>query len=302
MSLYNNVSDSLFSKGLVGALQSGANSVIKSAAGSALSSLGGGKLAQAAIGAASSAASQAAKKAIDKNIPPQLRGKLDSAGKVVGGLMKGDFEGAALSALEGGFLDGLMGNLGGTARENRQRNQALPIYGGLSIAQVQRLHDEVLSANHVRKNLFVLEITSYAEGDMSDVFNLLCVDLEYEPWNIAADKQRAGGVVLDFVTGQEAVEMRMTTYDNEDGALKSFFARHHAAVAAQDGSVGVPAEYALKIKVLHGVAKGGNRVSSAYADEGLFRVASCGVGLSRREQALQELPLTFSQLDTFMKP
>lgn len=302
MSLYNNVRDSLLSKGVAGALQSGINSAIKGAGDSAIAALGGGRLAQVAVGAASSAGVQAAKQAIDKHIPYAMRAKLDAGSRVVGGILSGDFEGAAVSAIEGGFLDSFLASLGGNARQSAYEGKATPMLGGVSIATARRIHQEVVSAKHSRKNLFILEVASLAEGDMSQVFNLLAVDVDYEPFNLAADKQRLGGAVLDFVFGQEPCEMRLNTFDDAQGSIKHFLARHHAAAAARDGTVGVPADYGIRVKVIHGVVAGGNSVATAYADEGLFRVVSLGHSQSRREQALQELQVTLTQLDTFMKP
>lgn len=302
MSLYNNVQDSLISRGLIGSLQSGINSAIKNTGAAALAQLGGGKLAQVAVGAATSAASQAAKKVIDKHIPYAMRGKLDAAAGVVGHVMSGDLESAAMSALEGGFLDGAFGGLGSFAQQMNQHGKRTPLLGGVSLATALKMHEEVIRAKHVRKNLFVLEVTSLAEGDMSQLFNLFACDVDYEPFNIASDKQRLGGAVLDMVFGQEPCDLRLTTFDNEAGELKRFFARHHAAAAARDGTVGVPSEYGVRIKVIHGVVSGGNSVASAYSDEGLFRVQTLANSQSRREQALEELQVSFTQLDTFMKP
>lgn len=302
MSLYNNIQESMISRGLMGSLQSGINSAIKTTSNSAASMLGGGKLAQVAVSAAESAASQAAKRVIDKHVPPAMRAKIDAAGGVVGQMMSGNWEDAAVTALEGGFMDGVLGGLGGFASQLSLRGKRTPLLGGLSIEAARQIHDEVVRAKHARKNLFVLEVASLAEGDMSQVFNLFACDLDYEPFNIAADKQRMGGAVLDFVFGQEPCELRLTTFDNEDGFIKRFFARHHAAAASRDGTVGVPVNYGVRIKVVHAVVAGGNSVATAYADEGLFRVQSCQFSKSRRDEALDELQVSFTQLDTFMKP
>ena len=65
--------------------------------------------------------------------------------------------------------------------------------------------------------------------------------------------------------------------------------------------MGTPAQYAIKIRVVHSfVTTGSNR--GGYEDIGLFRPSSLDVSLSRREDGLQEMQMTFSQLDTFMRP
>ena len=299
MSLYNQISESL-SDGLMGAAQKGITSAIGSASARATEALGGGQLAKAVVGAASSATSQAARQALNKYVPYGLRAKIDAGARGVGLAMEGKFEDAAMALLDGGFADSLLAGLSGDLKNQAFRGKTSPLFGGVSLEEAKRVHDELVNAGHSRKNLFVLEVQSFAEGDMSAIFNMFAVDVDYEPFNLAADKQRVGGAVVDIVTGQEAVEMRMTMFDNTAGDLRRFFARHHAAIAARDGTVGVPADYALRIKLLHGVVAGGKLLASAYADEGLFRLTTLSNSQSRREQALQEIQLTFSQLDTFM--
>ncbi|MOA49877.1 hypothetical protein D3C78_1728180 [compost metagenome] len=96
----------------------------------------------------------------------------------------------------------------------------------------------------------------------------------------------------------EAVELRITTLDDRAGSLKRWFENHAAAVAARDGTVGVPANYAITFTIQHafvGDAKG-------FEGKGLYRPVSYEVGLSRREDALEEIQMTFTQLDTFMRP
>lgn len=305
MSLYNNVSESLLSKGLMGSLNSMIGTAVGMGGDKISEALGGGALGKTVSGVATNAASHAAKQATDKHIPYALRSKLDAIGGVAGSLMQGDWEGAAVKAIEGGTLDSIIGGMGGFATQERARGVKTPVFGGVSLRDMQRVHNEVMAANHSRKNMYFVEITSYAEGSMTQVFNLLCIDVDYAPFQVRADKQNVGGAVLDLVQGQEAVEMRFTTYDNQNGDLKRFFARHHALCVARDGTVGLPSQYALHIKVVDGVTGGGNLLSSSnggYTDEGLFRVASLEKSNSRREQALQELQLTFSQIDTFKKP
>ncbi len=305
MSLYNNVSDSLLSKGVFGSIKSGIDSALGGAASKVTSALGGSAIAQRATGAIQSAATQAAKRAIDKHVPYALKQKIETAGGIAGSILQGDYEGAVLRGMDGGLFDGLLGSLSGFSKQEAARQRPTPMFGGVSLAEAQRVHNEVMQAKHSRKNLFFIEITSYAEGDITRVFNLMCVDVDYSPFQVRGEKKYVGGAAVDGVQGQEAVEMRFTTYDTTDGELKRFFARHHAMCAARDGTVGLPAQYALHIKIVDGVVGGGNLLSTTtggYTDEGLFRVQSLEKSMSRREQALQELQLTFSQLDTFMKP
>ena len=301
MSLYNNVADKLTSQGLIGGLQSGISSAIESTAGKAIEKFGGGKLATAAVNAGAGLASNTAAQLVNKYVPASLRAKIDSGSRVLGHAMNGDWESAGLESLEGGLFDGLLGTLSGSAKQQRIMGAKSPMLGGGNLQNARQIMERVVMGGHVRKNLFLLEVSSLSEGDFSSTFNLFAVDVSYDAFNLTGEKLRVGGAVLDKVVGQEAVEMRLNTFDNQAGDLKRFWARHHAKAVARDGTVGVPADYGIRIKILHGVTEGGDGHSGAYADEGFFRVQTLPVELSRRENGLQEMQLTLSQLDTFMK-
>lgn len=301
MSLYNNVADSLASKGLAGLVQGGLKAGLGSVAGSAIAAFGGGKLVTAAVGAATTAVSSAAASLANKYVPETLRSKIDSGSKVLGLAMDGKWGDAGLEAMKGGLFDGLLSTLSGSAQQQAIMGRSSKLMGGGSLSNAKQLIEKVVAGKHVHKNFFLLEVSSLSEGDFSSTFNLFAVDVSYDAFNIAGEKKRVGGALVDTVTGQEAVEMRFTTFDDQSGNLKKFWARHHARAVARDGTVGVPADYAIRIKVLHGVIAGGDGHSSAYADEGLFRVQTLSSEQSRREDSLQELQMTFSQLDTFMK-
>lgn len=159
---------------------------------------------------------------------------------------------------------------------------------------------EFIALSRVRKNHFIVQVTSKLSGDFSESLNLFVTDIDLNPMNIAGEKHRVGAAFVDTPTGAEATEIRMTTMDDHAGTIKSWFEAHCANVAASDGTFGVPANYAVTIKVLHGVVDGDD-VTHAFVNKGLYRAASYEVQLSRREQAMQEITLTFSQIDSFMR-
>jgi hypothetical protein len=91
----------------------------------------------------------------------------------------------------------------------------------------------------------------------------------------------------------------MTTLDDEEGTVKKWFTAQSAATVHQDGTVGVPFEYAIEIDVLHAFVKDND---TGYRDKGIYRPANMDVSLSRSDKGLAELTLTFNQLDTFITP
>lgn len=289
MSLYNNVNERI---GVINRIKGAVDDVIDGAGNLISGALGGGAFGDAVGGRIALGAQNAINRSLNEHLPYGMRSGLDTTSNVIQNLVDGDFDAAALE---------ILGYFSSTAQRNAGRQVPTPMLNGMSLDQAQRLYGQVSQAGHVRKNLFILEVQSAAEGNMSEVFNMFAVDVDFEPFNIAADKQRLGGAVLDLVSGQEAVDLRLTTYDNDRGELKRFFARHHAAMSARDGTVGVPADYALKVRVLHGVVKGVAGEGMAYVDSGLFRVTTVSNNLSRRESLMQELQVTLSQLDSFMR-
>lgn len=303
MGLYNNVADSLSGLGLGGNFLGSVDGAIRSGAEKAGAyagtALGGGKLATAAAKAGTSMGASIASNKMNSAVPAHLRNAINTGAMAGGQLLNGDWEGAALSVLESGEVDKVLGNvLGGQASQGRYWARASQLYGGITPTEARRIYGDAISARRAKKNLFLLKVGSALSGDFSQTFNLFCTDIDLNPMNITGEKRRVGSAMVDCVQSSEAVELRITTMDDRSGTLKRWFEDHAAAVASRDGTVGVPADYAITFTIQHafvGDARG-------FEGKGLYRAASYEVGLSRREDALEEIQMTFTQLDTFMRP
>lgn len=288
---------------LLGGVRTSINTAIGGAANSAVQALGGGALAQRVGGMGATMASHAANGLINKHIPQNVQNALNVGGGVVSDLARGDWNAAGLRALDSGMLDKyLPGFGGGVAAQAKYWGKPTPLLGGISPTEAKRIYDELRSNTLAKKNLWLIEVSSALLGsNESQRFNLFATELEYAPFIIEGDKKRVGGAVVDVVQGAGPVELRLTTMDDSSGSIKKWFADHHNAVAARDGTVGTPAQYAIKLRVVHSfITTGSNQ--GGYEDVGLFRPANLDVSLSRREDGLQEVQMTFSQLDTFMRP
>lgn len=286
MSLYNNI-----------------NTQIERAASAAARLAGSGPLA-ARLGAMGAAAAQnAAAAALARHAAPQLQNALAVGAGVGAALAAGNWQGAAVQLIDSGMLGGLFGQLGAQlAAQSRYWGTPTPLLGGLSPREAKMLYDNMRGHTFAKKNLFLIEITSEWGGgflNMPERFNLFATELNYTPFQIEAQPLNVGGAVVDAVTGAQAAALQLTTLDDAQGNLKRWFAAHHAAAASRDGTVGVPARYAIRIRVVHSFVK---ENAAAYEDLGLFRTENLELSLSRREDALQELNMGFVQLDTFMKP
>ena len=299
MSLYSNVAASLSSKGLMGSIQSGIASSIGGVGASAANMMGGGKLASRVAEMGSGMASNAAMNLVNKYIPIQAQRGLNVGAGMLGDAMNGDFEGAGLSLLDSGLLNGLFPGMSGVASQAQYWGAPTPLFGGISPTEARRIYEELRGQKLAKKNLWLIEVDSSRDGDKSQQFNMFATDLEYAPLTITGEKHRIGAASVDAVRSAEPIELRLTTMDDHSGFVKRWFEAHCAAVAAPDGTVGVPGDYAVRIKVVHAfITKGSNK--GGYENIGLFRPANMELSLSRREDGLQEVQLTFTQMDTFM--
>lgn len=297
MSLFNNTQAAVGAAG--GGLLSRATGALTGAVGKAssglASALGGGVLANTAVSMGQQMLTSTVQGAVNGAMPPVVRSALALADGVSADVMAGDFQGAALRALDSGLIDTLFAD-GGTARSQARfwagRN---PLFGGITPKQAKAIYEASLALPKAKKNLWLLEVTT-ASGRV-ERFNLFATEVDYSPHIIVGDKRRVGGSVVDAVTGSDSTEMRITTMDDAAATLRHWFADQAGLVAHRDGTVGVPADFAVGIRIAHGVVADTQRV--VYEDKGLFRPVSMEVSLSRREDALMELQMTFTQLDTF---
>lgn len=309
MGLYNNVSDSIAALAgngnLLGRLDDSVRHSTAAAGKFASTALGGGRLATAIGSAAGSMGGAAISNKINSHIPASARNAINAAGKAGSQLLSGDWESAVLTGAEAGAFDrllgeGLGGALGSGSSQGRYWGTGNRLYGGISPADAKQMYAEIISARRAKKNLFLVEVGSPLSGDFSQMFNLFCTDVEITPMNITGDKRRVGGASVDSPQSSEAVELRITTLDDQEGSLKRWFEEHAAAVAASDGTFGVPANYAITFTLRHAFV--GEAARAGFASTGLYRAVSYDYSLSRREDALEELQMTFTQLDTFMRP
>ncbi len=301
MSLYDNVAESLSNQGLTGSVRSGLDSVLGRVAAPAVKAMGGGNLARTVTGIGQSMASNAAMNLVNKYVPIRSQYAINTGAGMVGDLMHGNWDAAGMRLLSSGLLDKLLLGISGAASQTLYWNMPTPLFGGISPTEAKRIYDDMRGQRLSKKNLWLIEVSSKLQGDASQRFNLFATDIEYAPCTIVSEKRKVGGAVVDSVQGSEPVELRMTTLDDQSGSLKKWFAAHHHAAASHDGTVGVPAHYAIRIRIVHAfITASSNR--AGYENVGLFRPASIELGLSRRENGLQEVQMTFSQIDTFMRP
>lgn len=300
MSLYNDVAKSLSQKGTIGAAISGATTVTSDIAGRAANLMGGGELAKAISNIGAATATNVVRNAINEHIPIQAHRALNVGGGVVGDVLRGDINSAGLRILDSGLLNEFLPGMSSVASQAMYWSRPNPLFGGITPAEAQQIYREMRYSSLSKKNLFLVEVSSELWGNwISPIMNMFATDIDYAPYIVSAEKRRVGGAVIDSVQGNEPVEMRITTMDDKFGSIKKWYIAHHNFAASSDGTVGVPKQYAIKFKISQSFITKESTPMDAYYDIGWFRPSNIEISLSRREDAMQEIQMTFSQIDTF---
>jgi hypothetical protein len=300
VSLFSQIAETLANKSLANAVGGGINGALSGINNGIAQALGNGAFGRTVANLGTGIASSAATGLINSYSPVNQQA-FNAATGAIGDIMSGDFDAAGLRLLDSGLIDRFLPNASGVAAQARFWGTPTPLFGGLSPAEAKIIYDQALSTRYSKKNLFLIEVSSALFDDISSRFNLFAVDLEFAPYIISGEKKKIGAAHADLVNSSDPVELRVTTFDDETGFLKTWFATHAQKTAAHDGTVGLPAEYAITIKIVHSYLSRDTGFRG-YEDAGLYRVANIDHSLSRRDDNLQELQMTFVQLDTFMSP
>jgi hypothetical protein len=243
-------------------------------------------------------------------VPPKIISGVTTGSNVLNQLSSGNFLGAAATlatAFSGQFPLGSE-----VATQLYFQNTPTPLFGGITPSEAKQIYNAFSALQIAKKNLFLVEISDadpastlftsgpmpiYAPGSRS--FNLFVTDIEYAPATISGDKHRIGSASMDSVGGFEPIEMRIAAIDDIIGTIKTWMQYKCALVANADGTVGVPIQYLVKIRVLHSFITDDSN-TGGYEDTYLMRPVSVSSSLSRRDDAVQEVQLTFTQFDTFI--
>jgi hypothetical protein len=133
--------------------------------------------------------------------------------------------------------------------------------------------------------------------DIPHLFNLFATSVSYSGVELTSERTVIGGASMDKLTGKSGAEVTITTMDDGIGSLKRWFEGKSDQAVHSNGTVGVPRDYCVFIRVFHATPKAHSR---AYASLYRMRTKSMSFDLNRREQALQEVTMTFEEHDTFM--
>ncbi len=295
MSLYESVASKSLGSSGGGGLFSGISSGISGLGGKA-----GGMVSGAIGGATGSALGGIAKSAVNsvvnKAIPAGVMNGLKTYGGAVDAAMNGNFDKLGATLIQNGALDGLLGSLGLNSAMGKLNASNNPVFGGVTLDRAIEIYKEHQAVKFEKKNLFLLEVTSPLTMTESRQFNLFALGVDYPTVQITGEKVRLGTANADLIQSSDAIDLSITTYDDKAGTLKNWFKDHASKSAPSDGTATTPSEYALKIKIIHGVIDDGQ---IGYEDKGWFRAETFSNSLTRQDHGLHEITMNFSQIDTF---
>ncbi|MGL4735679.1 MAG: hypothetical protein ACRCWB_11500 [Enterovibrio sp.] len=288
MGIYNNIKGNSKGSGLLSEINSGIGGALGSVGAGVTKVLGGGAAAKRLGDHVGSESAYLAERAINEILPHNARNAIDDAFMFGSNILHGDYDAAM-----GQFL-----GHGRRFEHGRFWNTKNPLYGGITPLAAKQLVAESLSVKRSKKNIYLIKVSSGLMGDFSHEFNLFCVDVDHAPMTISGDSQRIGGAFINVPTSCEPDEIRITTLDDERGTIKRWFEQHAAAAVSRDGTVGLPATYAITFDVIHSFNADSG---AAFNTKAIYRAASYDLSLSRRDCALEEISMTFTQLDTFAR-
>jgi len=266
-------------------------------------------------------------------------GALGAAGSGLGKVLNYDYFKTGLGAFNQatGLMDNVKGLIGAARSFLADQYQVVPnpLLGGYSRKETKKLAQIAFKTAYAKNNLFLVrlfdknypmrtpkgEINNYLAGVPEEVrvsWDLLAMGVSFNPISITGDAVKLGLLQGDSIQQSERVEIRMTFLDNTKGTIKRYLSEKKKQMVNRDGTGNSPSSYVLELLIIHldqtvGVTKIGNKSIGVFDLDNLtrdsyikhcyqVRVSSLDIDLNKREDSLQELQVTFTEVDSFMTP
>lgn len=175
--------------------------------------------------------------------------------------------------------------------------------GNLTARQLWEIYQRSNIDGLSRKNHYLLEINDRSgnaptsNGHRHSQFNLWCTNLSFTSFDVQGEAVQVGAIELDKPSANARTVMNLTVFDDEFGTIKRWAENKAHMIAASDGTFMPPAYYVFEVRIVFGT----NIPHQAYYEQiYTMRVQTMPHELSRTEQGLEEIQLTFVQADTFM--
>lgn len=179
------------------------------------------------------------------------------------------------------------------------------LIGGIPMDEVREIYKQMASTEWSKQNIWHIAIEDIQPSKDSlpnkqkDI-NLFAMDCSYTPITIVGEATPVGSGSYDQITNGERVELRITTRDDIQGNIKRWVKDLAARMTREDGTFGLPVDYLVRITVTHAfVSDNADGAIQAVTDKYIMRLGSVEYNKDRRQDALEELTISFTQFDTF---
>lgn len=266
-------------------------------------------------------------------------GALNAASTGLGKVLNNDYVKTGLGAFNQAtsLMDNVKGLIGSAKSFLADPYQVVPnpLLGGYSRKETQKQAQLAFKTAYAKNNLFLVrfgdkhypmrkpkgEIRDFSTGLPDEVrvsWDLLAMGVSFNPIAITGDAVKLGLLQGDSIQQSERVEIRMTFFDNAHGTIKRYLSEKKKQMVNRDGTGNPPSSYVLEMLIIHldqsvGVTKIGGKPIGLFQLNDLIdksyiqhryqvRVSSLDIDLNKREDSLQELQVTFTEVDSFMTP
>lgn len=183
------------------------------------------------------------------------------------------------------------------------KHNTIPHAGGLSILDAWENYKHTNPSGLSHKNFYVLEINDRSpnaptsNGDKHSMFNLLTTNLQFTSIDIQGETVQLGSVEADRLSANARTVINLTVIDDKLGTIKRWCEQKAFMMASPDGTFMPPAYYCFEVRIVFGT-----NIADARFYEQIYtmRLQTMPHELTRQEQGLEELQLTFAQTDAFM--
>ncbi len=220
-------------------------------------------------------------------LPPELR-------KIKRQVETGDVDGAVMDLAS--KLDNKLGSQ--LIREQFMKTKS-KLFGGMTPEKAIKYYQEFSAQPLAKENLFLIEVSQDPGISDSKLFNMFVRSIGYSPFTISGERKQVGGLQMDVVTGSEPVELRISTWDDKQGTIHDWFKGLSSLVAHSDGTVGLPAEYSVEIKITHSYINpdpDSQEKIKALVEKAHFRPVSIETSLDRDGHDFKRLDLVWTEV------
>lgn len=172
------------------------------------------------------------------------------------------------------------------------------LIGGISRQAAREIFEKAAKIDYAKKNLWHINVANLRSGQAPDV-NFYATDVSYADTQVQGAPVPLGSGHMDTVETISPVELRITSMDDVGGSIKTWFNTLRLSMARPDGTFGLPLDYLVRITIHHAFIEDADNSERAYVDSFIMRPGGIEKELSRREDGLQELQLSFVQFDSF---